>query len=203
MSLAAIPAATATVFRSRAKRLAGQMAAIAVRRKQKGRGPERRRFGFQQRAIGGYGFFRVRRQRHDPFASALAFDGDEGIARPRRAFRQRHQFADAQPGGVERLQQRIHARGAHALAQRTRLVVQPFPRNAQQPIDLGDRQHARRVPHAARPFEGGGGIVDAVAVDIEEFMELTQRRNAPGQRGARHAARLERGEIVAQTVGRG
>ena len=77
-------------------------------------------------------------ERHEAFFVALAAHNDNsGFAAGGRS-RKRNQFGDAQPGGVEKLDETGEPGGAKPRRQRRRGIG--LPRYAQQAIDFGKRQ---------------------------------------------------------------
>ncbi len=103
------------------------------------------------------------------------------------------------PGRVEHFDQAGEPRRAQPRRQRRRRIA--CAGDAQQMIDLGERQRLRQRALALWAFEHGGGIVGALAFRIEEAVELADRREPPRHRRHPQAAPRQLAEIAAQIVG--
>ena len=133
------------------------------------------------REPGGQRRARRRRQRHHPLAPALAAHQDHPRIAPRRRHRQRDQFADPEPGGVEDLHQAD-------VAQPLRLGPPEGRGGVEQPVDLGLAQAAGQGALPLRPLDQRRRVVLAPALEKGEAVELADRRQPPRPGGLRHAA---------------
>ena len=86
---------------------------------------------------------RRRREGDDALAPALALDGQHAPVAGEHRARQRHQLGHAQAGGVERLDQRMQAQRAHAVAAPGALACAGAPSRS------GDRPRRPRASWAA------------------------------------------------------
>ncbi|VDC32641.1 hypothetical protein XINFAN_03400 [Pseudogemmobacter humi] len=132
--------------------------------------------GFDRRAGGG-------RERHHPLFAALAAHEDHRRIAAHRRLRQRDQFRDPHPCGVEQFDQRgvagafggAAAMGAGGVDQSRHLVY---------------AQGLRQLLRLAGAADAQGGIVRAPALGEGETVKLADRRQPPGAGGFRQALGL-------------
>ena len=112
------------------KHLAGQVAGLALRRKQEFRGCQPG-MGRHQGPIARHGRNRRRAQHHHPVLVALAAHDQGFLARADCGGRQGHQLAHAQARGIEQLQQGRQPGCGQPFPHGPRLVINAFPRHGQ------------------------------------------------------------------------
>ena len=171
--LAGDAAARAQRLQFAGEMLAGEMALLAERRKQ----PFRCCLAFAagaQREIFGHGALGGLVERHQPLLAALAAHHQHSLVAPRGGRRQRHQFGDAQAGGVDDFQQAQQPRGAQARGRR--LASSSAASRALRP--------AACRPRRSTALSAGCARASALPAPRPDRRRVCPRRRGSGKAGA-------------------
>ena len=113
---------------------------------ERGEQPFRWRFGglAAQLEIFGHGALGRLVERHQPLLAALAAHHQHALIAPRGGGRQRHQFGDAQAGGIDDFEQARSRAARRRCAGGCSASSMSCARLRQETVDLGDREHLRQ-----------------------------------------------------------
>ena len=136
-------------------------------------------------------------ERHQPLLAAFAAHHQHALIAPRGRGRQRHQFGDAQAGGVDDFEQAQQPRRAQACGRRaaSHLRHRCAPAPASASTSAIDRTFGSAAP-ALGPFQHRRRIVAAFSFGVEETIKLAHRRQPPRQRRGLEAALGERSREI-------